>query len=300
MDVTVYHNLNFIVTGITVGIGAPGVETRQLYSSYSAPQYSISRILVDFSYNEWIALIKGQVFVKVSTTAYPQGHLRAQLYCSIGSSCTIPPPISSAIPSNTGVGQILLNLYSGSFAGYTIKSALDTIYDDKYVDSSMDGNALKVTMQTGNITVSVSSDVVVDQTNSTGAVNYLEFYARALDSNIPLLLTVTTVFSKKNYNPEVVDRLDVLHYKIDTTMATRVRIPVSDLAASAGAKFNSVTFELTDKSLRRTFVLDQIRFDNGDRAPVSSGVTPSQIAYFNTAPTCGSRVDPDPFNVRLL
>ncbi|KAG2382836.1 hypothetical protein C9374_004803 [Naegleria lovaniensis] len=302
LDVTVYHNLNFIVTGITVGIGAPGVETRQIYSSYSAPHHSISRFLVDFSYSEWIALIKGQVFVKVSTTAHPQGHLRAQLYCSTGSTCTIPPPISSATPSNTGVGQVLLNLYSGSFAGYSIKTALDTTYDDKFVDSSMDGNALKVTMQTGNITVAVSNDVVVSQTNSTGAVNYLEFYVRSLDSNIPLLLTVTAGYSKKNYNPEVVGRLDVLHYKIDTTIATRVRLAVSDLALVAGAKFNSVTFELTDKSLRRTFVLDQIRFVNGDKAPVSSGVTPSQIVYFNTAPKCGSTVDPDPdpFSIRNL
>lgn len=58
-----------------MGIGQPGSEQRILQRDFKISPYSISRFTYSYSYDEHGSLVKGEMFVKLSTLLNPNGRI---------------------------------------------------------------------------------------------------------------------------------------------------------------------------------------------------------------------------------
>ena len=285
LDFTVFHNLNLIATEISVEIGAVGTQERIIHPGLDNPisPYGVSRFLLDLSYQEQVALLKGQMFVKLSTTQNPTGHLRAQLYCSNSttSTCALPPPIANATDSCVNYGTFGNAFFTDNLNSFsTVTGNGDASYEVNG-EGGLCGNAIKMIMGSG--------DVYLERTNGLNgaAYSHFEFFVRVSDNYGPLNISVTA-FGKQ----VIVKKEHVLNYKIDNTAATRVRIPISEFTTSSFS-LKKLRFSLTEPStILRTFHVDTIQVVKSDDLMIP-GMASSEFSYFGKVATCGSSLNPD-------
>ncbi|KAG2383124.1 hypothetical protein C9374_004461 [Naegleria lovaniensis] len=324
IDFSVYHDLTKIATKIEVGIGQPGNEQRILQRDFKISPYSISRFTYSYSYDEYTSLVKGEMFVKLSTSINPNGHLRAQLYCNNGKknnapTCSLPPSIPKAQPCDVVNDSISIFSESSDITGwphwamFNWTSNVDTkptYFNYQYSASPICGKtSLLFGSQRGGLQIyKFSAAQSPFPSVDTSVYKYFEFYARALSGG-PLSLSVSFSENKNSQTTQIGQTStsttqQVQHFVIDDTRATRVRIPLASLGIQGTFNLQVITFGIDQDWATAKFrevILDNLRFvkDANDES-VSSGLTSANIAYFG--PVCSGQTtlanpDADPMSV---
>ncbi|KAG2372682.1 hypothetical protein C9374_013637 [Naegleria lovaniensis] len=319
MDFVVHHDLVGTATEIEVGFGNEGQEKRFLKVPYYISPHSVARFIVDLSYNDYVSLLRGEMFVKVSSLANPNGHLRAQVLCNNGKTngCSLPSPIAK-VDMCAAVSSPTIDVYTDfektkSLWTYSVFShALDS--RTAYLNSShvhADGcgtSSLRVGFQNGAVAMNrVDKNAArVDLTQ----YKYLEFYVKSLTGAVKLVL-----YPSETVNNAVVDLPSypiqprhIDNYVIDDTRFSRVRIPLAELATTSKLEANitRLLFKLasTHTSNFYEMIFENIRFikEAGSPEPTHIPITSNEIAYLTDSTFCGNKVsqdpDYDPFGMR--
>ncbi|KAL9656304.1 hypothetical protein ABK040_007917 [Willaertia magna] len=315
LDVAVHHDLTKIVTKIEVGIGEAGAE-RRLIPLHKISPYSLSRFSFDISYDEWVSLVKGEMFIKISTTQYPNGHLRGQLHCNNGKSstgtpsCSLPPPLPKASACDSIDNNLMFNIYREAedikgwpywdlwvWNGPNTDTANTSVNANYNVAPICGKSSFKFGLQSGGIQIAKHNaptqtpNPIID----SSVFKYFEFFVKSLSG--PLSLTLTFKDLSSDLAAIKITSEYIQHYKIDDTKVTRVRIPVSDLKfKSVKQNVQYIVITLTDRTSYKEFLIDNMRFvtNNATDSSTTSIVTNNDIKGVTSI--CGTQVtDPDPF-----
>ncbi|EFC48803.1 hypothetical protein NAEGRDRAFT_46431 [Naegleria gruberi] len=320
LDFTVQHNLNAIVTSIDIGFGLAGKEDYIATPTSKIIPYTQSRFGYALSYDEWNYLLQGKMFVKLSTTQNPNGHLRAQLYINnaTSTSCNLPPLVSNVKPCdalNLKNSSHVISIYSEgpkltnewSMYAYVPADIRNTFVNASYAPAICGNSSMHFGFRKGNISFNKigSNKIYVD----TSIYQYFEFFIKTVN-NTGSVPSLTIVFGYLNVT-KVVDFSKITtqanhtqYLKIDGNTVTRVRIPLSELGFAPIQNIHRIILYLPDQTNFIEFLMDNMRFV-GAPATAETRVrtmTVSQCKYFGGVSSCGSLVnpDPDPLGIRKL
>ena len=326
VDFSVYHDLSSIVTKVEVGIGLPGAEKRIVQRPYKISPYTVSRFTLQYTYDEYVSLLKGEVFVKLSTSQNPNGHLRAQIYCNNGKrdglpNCSLPPTISTAKPCDAVPGA--LNIYSEKtditgWPDWDIYSYTDNIDTNQtyvnysYTESPICGatsilfgtqrGAIQIYHHTGSPMPSID----------TAQYKYFEFFAKAKSGGpVQLGIAFFKYDSAKGSsvaigNLEPITNSYIQHFMIDDQRVTRVRIPLSAVPGFTGQQslqtITIYTVQPWNSAIFREVIIDNLRFvkETTDVKSLQGINGTSDIVYFNEKVCSASPVtnpDSDPLGL---
>ncbi|EFC45237.1 hypothetical protein NAEGRDRAFT_66848 [Naegleria gruberi] len=320
LDFTVPHSLSSIVTSLDVGFGQPGKEDYIATPTSKTVPYSQSRFGYKLSYEEWNYLLQGKMFVKLSTSENPNGHLRAQLYLSNGTStsCNLPPLVSSVKPCdspNVKNSSHVISIYneasalSGewSLTAYSPTDVRNSFFNVSYSPAICGNTSLHFGLRKGDISFNkIGPKLFVD----TSIYKYFELFIKTANP-IYSIQSIGFVFSYYN-NSKLVEAgryvattSNFQHlYKIDGNRATRVRIPVSSLSFDPVQLIQRITIYLVDQTNYVEFLVDNMRFVGmeGKTETTERTMTISQCKNYGSVSSCGSLVnpDPDPLGIRNL
>ncbi|KAG2388307.1 hypothetical protein C9374_000471 [Naegleria lovaniensis] len=324
LEFVVHHNVEpEILKSIEIGVGQAGQEVYSVVTPINRfATYTPARFGVNLSVEEWNALLKGLMFVKVTTTQNPEGHLRAQLYCSSTgtSTCKLPSLHSIAKPCDPPklkVASQVLYVYQDyssfvlewSSGQYTYPGDISTIFNLNYTQAATCGSsAIHLRLRKGN---AVINKIGTNRFNVDSSIyKYLEFFIKSTNNTgIPDLrlhfyyLNETSgkilEFSRVSMKDEYFQL-----YKIDELRMTRLRIPVADLGfLSTVQNIHRIMFILEEKAKTKEMIIDNIRFI-GEPLADSTGrfITSSEVKKWGQVATCGVPLNPDydPLGIRKL
>ncbi|KAG2374699.1 hypothetical protein C9374_010443 [Naegleria lovaniensis] len=328
LDVVVHHDLTLVAKELKFGLGDPktGVEERYLgQPGVKYSPYSISRFSLDLSVDDLIAVLKGRFFVKLSTSEYPDGHLKGHLYCNQETNakgeymCSLPPPVAAAQPCDPAPPDAY-HIYNeandpsqktGWYFSYYNHSAdvamgVYSIGSRNYTTAPICGeSSLFFGLQRGG---AVFGKVFspTDPRYPANIINlsvykYYEFFVKALT---PGELRLNVYFTEVRDNTQrdttslPVDPKYVQHFKMDHTRVTRVRIPVTDLPFTNRTSLNAIQRVgfLVSGGVYREFLIDNIRFVKED---VDTFVAPGDIQQSQVVGLQVEGVNPDPDPLRM-
>ena len=305
LDIVLHHNMNNRATLVEVGVGAPGSVERMITYNYVPSPYSQSRFGLQLSYGEWVDLLKGRIFVKVSSIENPTGHLRAQLYCS--GKCNLPPAVPITSPCTVKNASEVITLYD---EGATFKSTGFT--NGPYAGASPDYYVANITypfnpicgnssyyfgLKKGGFQLYRGSVVNVD----TSIFKYFEFFIKGTNSSGSIDLNLAFAWYNTTSKAFITigrgittNATYIQHYKIDDTRVTRVRYPLTDLGFQGVQPFSRFAFSLNNNGQYREMILDNIRFvgDQGTEE-TSRYITSSEIKTWDSVSSCGVSANPD-------
>nr|CAG4708471.1 unnamed protein product [Naegleria fowleri] len=196
MDFTVHHDLVGTASKIEIGFDKEGQEKRFLKVPYYISPHSVVRFIVDLSYNDYLSVLRGEMFVKVSSLPNPDGHLRAQVLCNLGKAngCSLPKPIAKV--DRCAVSSSTMDIYTDfektksmwTYGVYqhpqdSAKAYLNTSY---VVPEDCGTSSLRVGFQRGYLYMNrVDKNAArVDFTQ----YKYLEFIVKSLTGAVKLVL----------------------------------------------------------------------------------------------------------------
>ncbi|KAG2386048.1 hypothetical protein C9374_003197 [Naegleria lovaniensis] len=322
LDFTLQHTLSSIATSIEIGTGALGTVATISQPMARISAYSQSRFSLMLSYDEWNSLLKGEMFVKVSTSENPTGHLRAQLYCNNATAsfiCQLPPAISAVKPCDSlslKNSSSLVNIYqdltsfSSEWSPYTYQNPSDdtlTVFNGNYTPAACGTSSAYMKIKKGSVSFNkIGKKLYIDSTY----FKYFEFFVKSTNNTGTPDLRINFGYYNATSN-KVIDfsRITVgvnytQHFKIDSTRFTRVRIPISDIQFPEKVQnIHRLSFYLGDTSKARELIIDNMRFlGEVNTEATTRYITSSDIQRWGTKPTCGSTVnpDPDPLGIRKL
>lgn len=222
---------------------------------------------------QWADLAKGNLFVEVRSKDFPDGHLRGQILCK--GTCDIPPAIANVDPC-VPTGRFV-NILNGTISGFS-----DAFGNDNttrvYSSESLCANAsIQINMKTGYYQLNGRTPYTV--VGST--YKFLEFYVKALPGSgeFPLYVQLSNV----THNQRLAVTADhINNYAIDEFYGwTRVKMPFSDFTVLPDLfNLSRIQFTLVDTSLRRDFLIDQVRVIAGGNEPTKPLVASSEVAQY--------------------
>jgi cell migration-inducing and hyaluronan-binding protein len=267
----VYHDLSSTVTDVTLGQGAPGIVGRVL--QFPKSNYSPMRTGVYLSHGEWTSLIKGELYISIATTNYPNGEIRGRILC-YKQPCTVPdqiPNLSTAC-STYNVNNSMVIFEDGPLEGYpgwnsyvyTPTGAVSPKANFTQNEEVLCGtSSMKMEIQTGNIAISYpgSGTKKPQKYVDLSVYDTLEFYAKAGDDG-----EVQLDIQFQNLNNSVftgtfkILSKHISNFKIDSTAWSRVRVPLTELKFTQVQGVKTMYFWLRNNTKRRIIYIDNIRF----------------------------------------
>ncbi|KAG2370868.1 hypothetical protein C9374_013779 [Naegleria lovaniensis] len=268
LDVAVHHDLTLTATKMEVGVGDPVTDQEDRIitppTNVKFTPYSVSRFSWELSVDDMVALLKGRLFVKLSTTTHPNGHLKGHLYCNMGRNstnnlymCSLPDPIPKAQPCDAAPLDAIsfydefdtvdartkwFLLYYNSTAD--VKEGIYSIASRNYTSNPICGaSSIYAGIRNGGVIIGKTYSPSTLNFVDLGVYKYFEFFVRSLTpGELKLNVHFTEVENgiARDIPSLSVDTKYIQYYTIDDSRVTRVRIPVSDLAFTNKTSLNVI------------------------------------------------------------
>ena len=314
LQFNIHHDLSEIATGVTLLQGDPKVQQRTIELKNSC--YSPIRASVQLSHSEWTALVKGELYVKVSTKKNPNGELMGRIMCS-GSSCDLPPIIPT-LQTACAINQSdYFKIYNerSDLPGWPTWGFYTTVWPVGEVKpvanfSSTEqplcgAHSLKLEIQKGAVTINHAKLNPTDPNYrgspeiDTSKYDYFEFFVKSADGEAKINFQWVDMNYTRICSIDVTQK-HISNYKIDSTAWSRVRVPLTEMNFSGIQSISGFSILLIDQSKMRTLFIDSIRFIDSTKYNDPFTTPPSSSILTKFKPSCVASPDPvtshDPAN----
>jgi len=306
LQLNIHHDLSESVAGLVLLQGNPKETQRtiEMKNSY----YSPIRTSVQLSHGEWTSLVKGELYVKVSTAKNPNGELMGRIMCS-GSSCALPPAIPSLQTACRIDQSAYYKIYEegsdvpgwptwGFWVSVWPAGEVEPVANFASTEQPLCGaNSLKIDMQYGAVTLAHAKLDPTDPSYKgtpeidTSKYDFFEFFVKTANGEAKINFEWSDMNDKQLCSIDVTQKY-ISNYKIDSTAWSRVRVPLTDMNFSGVQQVKTFSVMLTDQDKKKTLYIDSIRFVNSKKYNDPSKSSSSSSILTKYKSTCADPNSP--------
>jgi len=280
---SINHDQTSRVSNVVIKEGAIGVDGTTLLDLPLSD--SPVRGSLTLSRYVWEALLKGQLYVSVATSASSE-HLRGQIGCAQVGGCDVSPPIVN-VPACTPTGNPLRLLNDAAPTGYPSWTSCEWSYTPDGANTTIDWtNTQEVLCGTSSVKVGIrrgafcmyngNADIAINPTQYP----YFEFFAKVAPGYGSAFLGISfrdnnwDEFAHVSITPDYVE-----NFAVDENTWTRIRIPTSALQITTG--FRVLTISIDDWNTDYKYIyLDEFRFIENALDPTTNPVSAADVYTF--------------------